>query len=607
MGKPKPPERRTKIPVGTSLEDEPDYRVSLEEPRGSAPAMSPGDEVDRALAVLHDRHPAALRVERETQKALQAKKAAADTRVGVARAAARRRWLRGAATVLVLSSVLGALWIEYVQRRDRARAIEASLGSALAPYLARGFVRVPGSRFGDSSLALDVAESSCFVAAGSAQPGDGSVHIERGGGPLDGTGTVGWCTCGTETATVAMVHGAGGVGVVRASIGEVGGLYGFLLRDPVPSTLPPIDDCAETVLDGWTGTGSFPAKDDILDDDLRATLRRAGFAVAGSAPAGTSFAVVPGEKEACTLAWSTSPTDRITLRAAGGSRPVTEAIGAVGVCTKGTAPFTFWRVGSGELVAERVAAGRIGGSHGLRRITPRLGLSSAVVWVSPDDLDWDASSTLRASGILPTEITSPADGLVVKRSRVVALSLSSATATPEAGAASGAAYLCEPSLSGSPATGSSVCVESRPLVWRTGGPGKAGTAAAEFPFWMGSLADVTESRALAAELALLRLGRRIVTDGFELATSDGVTEEEGGPKVVGLGGRDGIVAVQLATEAPWISPCTNGETWSLDGDPAVVSLAAGATVRLKCTPGARRDHRTIVFRHLVGGRRFIKD
>ena len=75
---PKPPERRAKIPSGTSLVDEPDYRVPIANDGSKKKPEPHVDEVDRALAVLHDRHPDALRVERATQKALEARKVATD-------------------------------------------------------------------------------------------------------------------------------------------------------------------------------------------------------------------------------------------------------------------------------------------------------------------------------------------------------------------------------------------------------------------------------------------------------------------------------------------------------------------------------------------------
>jgi hypothetical protein len=89
-----------------------------------------------------------------------------------------------------------------------------------------------------------------------------------------------------------------------------------------------------------------------------------------------------------------------------------------------------------------------------------------------------------------------------------------------------------------------------------------------------------------------------VADGFETTTMDGVTDVEGGALVTGRGGSDGLVAVQLSRESPWVSPCTNLDPWTVGGDPAVVSLAPGAQVKLVCSPRAARDHRTVVFRHV---------
>lgn len=580
-----------------SLVDEPDYGAPLDEPRKDAPR---GDEVDQALAVLHDRHPDALRLERETQATLASKKAALDARAKADRARALRAWAKrvGVLVLVVLAVTFG--WMRYSDRVQRARAVEAAFGPVLAPYLAQGFTRVGGSRFADESLTLEVADPGCFVAVASRGPGDGAVRVDRAGGPLEGSATVAWCACGSESVSVrvASPSGGGGVALLRAAGAQVGGQLALAFLEPPPATIAPPDDCAETSLDAWiTGGAAARVNEESLDEDLRATLRRAGFTTVASAAARLPFAVVPAAADSCALAWSTSPTDQLSVRLTGGTRAVADATGAVGVCTSHAVPFTVMRTGKGDMVVERVSATRVGGTHGLREIASRLGLSSVTAWVPDDDLDWDASSTLRASGVLPAEITAPADARPVKDARVIALSAVGATAVPDGPPNVG--YACEPALGASPRTGTSVCVESTSLTWRGSGAGKVGIAAATFPFWMGALTRATDPRAVVAELSLLRLGRRIVSDGFEQASNDGVSEKDGVARVVGLGGRDGVIALQLSGEAPWVSPCSNGEAWTVDGDPAVVSLAPGEGFDLKCTPVAPKDHRTIVFRHVA--------
>ncbi len=595
---PKPPETRSKISVGVSPGDKPDRRIPLADARKKA---SPVDEVDQALAVLRGLPPDALRVERETQAALASRKAALEARAKADRALAMRAWAKRGGVGVLVAAGLGLGWMQYSQRAQRGRAVEAALGPLLAPYLAKGFTRVGGSRFADESLALEAAESSCFVAVASRGPGDGAVRVDRARGTIEGSGTVAWCTCGAESGSVRVASPAagGGVALLRAAIAQVGGPLALPFLDPPPATIaPPDDDCAEASLDAWiAGGAAVRANDAALDEDRRDTLRRAGFSSVASAPQRLPFAVVPGGADSCALAWSTTPTDLLSVRLAGGTRAVADATGAVGVCTSREVPFTLFRTGNGELVVERVSAARVGGTHGLRQIAPRLGLSSVTAWISDEDVDWDASATLLASGVLPAEITAPADGRSVKTARVVAMSTVGGTVAPDSPPNVG--YVCEPALVTSLHTGTCVCVESTSLTWRAGGFGKAGIATAAFPFWMAALTSVTDPRALVAELSLLRLGRRIVSDGFELASNEGVSEKDGIARVAGLGGRDGIIVLQLSGEAPWVSPCSNGEVWTVDGDPAVVSLAPGEDVPLQCTPRAPKDHRTIVFRHMA--------
>jgi hypothetical protein len=594
---PKPPERRSKIPVGVPLVDRRDDEVPLAEPRNTA---SPVDEVDQAIAALRGLRPDALRVAREMQAAQASKKAALDAGARAERALARRAWAKRWAVVVPVAVGLGFAWTQYAQRAERGRAIEAALDPVLAPYLAKGFTRLGGSRFGDESLAIEVPEPSCFVAVASRAPGDGAVHVDRAAGPLEGSATVAWCTCGAESGSVRVARpsAGGGVALLRTATAQVGGQLVLPYLDPTPATIAPPDDCAEASLDAWISLGAAARVNDVaLDEDLQDTLRRADFSMVASAPRRLPFAVVPGAADSCALAWSSSPTDRLSVRLAGGTRVIADVTGAVGACTSRAVPFTVFRTGKGDVVVERVSAMRVGGTHGLRQVAPRLGLSSVTAWVPDDDVDWDASAALRASGVLPTEITAPAAARSVRGARVVALSTVGASVAPDGPPTVG--YACEPALVTSPHTGTAVCVESTSLTWRAGGLGKAGVAAAPFPFWMGALTGATDPRALAAELSLLRLGRRIVTDGFELASNDGVSETNGVTRVAGLGGRDGVIVLQLSGEAPWISPCSNGEVWTVNGDPAVVSLAPGAEVALQCTPRAPRDHRTIVWRHVA--------
>ncbi len=598
---PKPSAPRPKIASGVSFVDEPDYRVPLDagKPPPKAKSAQPLDEVERALALLDDRHPDAIRVERETQAALAAKKAAADARARSDQAADRRLWLLRAAIAVAVIVPIVAAWVLYSRRADRAKGVLAALAPAVATFASRGFVPMAASRFADESIDLEVSEPTCFIAMASRAPGDGALTVERPAGRLEGEGSIGWCTCGAEAATVRLRDpSTGGLAVLRAGAADLGGSHGLFFLDPRPHVVAAPLDCGREALDAWIDkAAAVRAKDDALDEELRATLGRAGFAIAGSAPATLPFAIVPGAADSCALAWSSVPRDVLSLRLRGGARPLEGVTGALGFCGSRAESVTVWREGVGELVVERVSASRVGGTHGLREAPPRLGLpGAATAWVSEDDLAWDATAALRASGTLPAEISVSTDGQPVKKARIVALSIAGATVLADAGRDAG--YACEPTLG--PTSRSAVCVQSAALPWRTvGAIGKAGIAEGTLPFWMEAVEGAVDPRALAAQLNVLKLGRRLLMDGFEATTRDGVTEVEGGALVTGRGGSDGVVVVQLSHDPPWASPCTSGDVWSIDGAPGVVSLAPDAQVRLACAPRAAREHRTVVFRHVA--------
>jgi hypothetical protein len=601
--------------IGSELSLDPDNRLRAApaaapaKPKGPAPAK-PLDEVERALSILDGRHPDAVRVERETQAVLAQKKAVADARLRSERAQMRRRWLlrTGAAALVAVPVVFGAM--TYRKRVAHDDAVAARLGPAVAPFAARGFV--PVETRAQESVSLAATEPTCFVALSSRDPGDGAVIVDRPGGRLDGEDSVAWCTCGAEQATAHVRDSAaatGGLMVLRTAAPMLGGPHGFAFLDLRPRLVAPAGaDCASDALDAWVEKGAqVRAKDTALDEELRSALARSGFTPVGSALPSLPFAIVPVPADSCVLATSASPRDVLGLRLKGGARPLEGVKGPVGLCASHAMSVTVWRDGPGEVVALRVAAGRIGGTHGLREAMPRLGLPNVVTWLSDDDLEWDAAATLRSSGILAAEITGSTDGRPVKEARIVALSIAGATvlndpprAVAAASPAADKSYACDVPLSAT--IRSAVCVQSIELPWRTvGSTGKAGIAEAKLPFWMDGLAAVTEAKALEAEVLTMRLGRRLMADGFEPTIRDGVTEQGAGLVVHGRGGSDGLVAVQLSREAPWVSTCRGktGDEWTLAGDPGVVSLAANAELELTCTPRAARDHRTVVFRRVA--------
>jgi len=600
---PKLPPPRPKSPSGTTFPEvppAPDERRSS----GKLPAVESLDEVERALSILQGRHPDAVRTERKTTDALAAKKAAAEAQAARYSAEDKQRLLvRGAIGAVVLVVVVVG-WVQYSHRAGRAKAVEGALREAVAGYVAHGFTRVAPSRFAVDEVALDVADATCFVALASRSPGDGALSVDRSGAMLEGTDSIAWCSCGPEQSTVRLRDPrAGGLIVLSIPATEVGGDHGLSFVEPLPHMIAQPNECNHAALDTWIGKGSaVRAKDGALDEELRTSLAREGFSVVASAPPALPFAVVPGVADTCALVVSTVADDVLSLRLPGGDRPVSDVKPPFGFCASHAESVTVWHKGKGEVVVERVAATRVGGTHGLHDVTPKLGMPALNAWVPEDDVTWDATATLRATGIVPAELTVTTDGSVVKTARLVAIS--SAGAIVKADTAVNTTYLCDPPLTDTLRT--AICLQSIPLSWHAVGEvGKAGIVESTLPFWMQTVLDATDPAALAQQLALVKLGLRLAADGFEATTLDGVTEIEGGAVVNGRGGSDAVVAVQLTGDRPWASPCSTGETWTVEGEPAVVSLAAGAQVTVSCMPRPpkKAQRRTVVFRHALPPRR----
>jgi hypothetical protein len=503
-------------------------------------------------------------------------------------------------SVVLLTAALAA-GSSYRRRLAEGTSIHAALAPMAAPYLALGFAPVSPSRFARDQMELTSETASCLVAL---TPGSESLIVDRASGMLEGEGSIGWCTCGAgERATVHLRDPARGRGllVVQTDARTVGGDYALPFLAPRPRVIAPPDECSRASLDAWLGEGRAPTNptDVSIGGDLRSGLTRCGFRPVASAPSSLPFAVVPAASEECTIAWSTAEGDTLSLRLEGGERPMAGVKTAVAFCAKHLASATVWREGKGELVVERVLAVRVGGMHGLRETAARLGLRTLETWVPPEELAWDATSTLRASGVSPPEIAASSDGRAIANASLLALSIEGAMVQTDA--PSDSTYLCEPPLG----VGSSdaVCVQGRPFAWHSvGAVGHAGIAEAAFPFWMQAFKGMVGG-ALPVELGLLKLGRRLVADGFEPTTLDGVTEVGDGALVTGRVGDDAVVALQLTREAPWVFPCSDdGTPWTLGGEPVVASLAPGARLKVVCVPRASppttlAERRTVVFRH----------
>ncbi len=566
-------------------------------------AAEPLAEVERALSILEGRHPEAVRADRETQAALAAKRA--QTEALAERARREARWTKlarlGVGAVVFAAALVAG---NYLKRRlAEGSAVRDALAPIARPYLALGFAPVSFPRFfAQGRIELVVDKESCAIALGSDREG---VVVERASGALEADGPVAWCTCGDgERVTVRLRNATRGGGLLVLQVGarEVGGDYGLRFLVPQPRVLAPPDECSGVSLDAWLSDGRAPVTptDQGLGPELREGLTRCGFNPVASTSRSLPFAAVPVDADACVLVTSTVVDDALSLRLPGGERPLVARRGAIGFCQRRPANVTVWREGRGDVFAERVAAARVGGIHGLREAAARLGVGPLETWVPPEDLAWYATSTLRASGVSPPEIVASNDGATVANSHLLAFSIAGAMVRAEA--PSGDAYLCEPPLT--MGSKDAVCVQGPALVWHAASAaGRVGVAEAALPFWMQAFATTRRGGALPFELGLLKLGRRLMGEGFEPTVQDGVTELGDGAVVTGRAGDDAILAIQLAGEPPWVSPCSsNGAAWTLDGEPAFTPLAPGAQIRLACTSSAgggpaRSTRRTVVFRH----------
>jgi len=496
---------------------------------------------------------------------------------------------------LTFVAVLGVLATRQV---IAGRSVDAALASAVATYEGRDFVGVSPSFFDQERLEVAVDRPSCFIALAVGGSGEKSLVVARPSGTVTGEGSVGWCTCGPEDDTVHVESalGSAGVRVLRAEAGEVGGDYGLFLLEPPPRATAPPGECAGKELEGWIRAGKAKPKleDGGLSGPLRGKLAENGFALAATAPTARSFALVLGVKDSCWLAWSGDPADTLTVRTPDGKVRLEAIKGAVGSCAEQPTSAMVGRDGRGTVFVAEVAAGRIGGAHGLREAATRLGFTSIATWVNPSELSWDAAATLRADKISAPEIEISTDGHAIGQARFVALSLAGATVHPEGEA--DVAYACEPALAaGVP---DALCVQGTGLRWDLQGPG--GVAESALPFWMHTFEAAIDPRALRVELALAKLGRRLAAEGFEPTILGGLTEPDGSIVILGQPGDDAVVAVDLARETPWAIPCSDGPPWSIVGDPRRVGLGAGAKLRLSCPRGAasaRIEGHAVVFRH----------
>jgi len=583
-------------------------RPEDEEVVGSPNTLNSLEEVEQALSKLDGRHQNTVRVQRQTQEAIAAKRAAYEEEERRADSAERRGRILRVFLVVVLVAALGGGGIYGYLYYGRSTQAEAALARRTAPFLAAGWSALPAGSLTvrarsalrrRSQQEVSVGADTCILAVASAE--GGKVTVERSSGSFSAEGSAAWCTCGDEHAIVRSADQAGAVQVLTQGARIIGGNGALPFLVPRPATLPAIEACPMDPLDAWlaAGHGVSPMNDSEIAASVRDVLKDRGFSLVASAPSQVPFAVVPAVADSCFVATSSAAGEELSLRVALGQRPLHIAPGTslgMGWCTQLPMAATVFRIGNGTVAVYRAAAAKVPGTFGLREVATRAGLGDVPTWVSRGERGWDASAPLIVSGIYPNDITVATNVRAITQARVVALTLEGGRVVPDPDEAD--RYRCSPTLDGH-ARGA-ICVQSSPLAWRTVSGEPAGIAESPLPFWMDVLTNVEGTEGLNIELALLSLSRRLAREGYEATARDGVSEEANGVTVVGRPGDDRIIAIGLTRVSPWVIAYSEGAPWGLDGEPHSIPLAGGQEIHLTTRPWLRipvDSRRTVVFRH----------
>ncbi len=561
-------------------------------------------EVERAISVLEGRHPEHEKIRRKTREAAEQRRGQLD--IELARKARARHIRRIALAVAAAAAAAGGLFAWKLAARTRA--LDAALGTAEAPWLARGFTRVASNELtAKATLDADLPGSSCFVATATV---DGALRVQRGAGAaIEGPQTAAWCSCEASHATLEAPPAQAPVGlsVLRIDASALGGPLARSWIDFTPGAWGDGgQECADATLDGWLATRSFPDAPPPaawLDAAPWNGLHRAGFRVIATVDAPHPFAIVKAAAGDCMLAISRAG-ETLSLRAPGGARRIAHAPGALAWCSSIPEVLTVWRDGTGPAAVLTAPAVRIGGLLGARETADAAGVKLApeATWMRADDMPWDAAALLRASGLSNVTSSPLAVDPGAPDARVVALALmaeASVVSEPE-----GVVIACDPPLS--PGVRESLCAHSAPVAWFNKKDAAAGAARGSLPLWLSPLEGRRELDAVARIPELLALTRRLAREGFEPTSLEGVTELPDGVRIVGRAGEDSVVAVGLEPRPPWALPyfeaVKGGIPWDLGDEPREVPLKPGDAVKLTSSPLSSAPlaaRRTVVFRHAV--------
>lgn len=565
-------------------------------------------EVERAIAILEGRNDANAEdlafARKEAERLRDAVHGALD-RIDQNIRDSRQARLRRVVGAILLLGAIGAGAFLLIPRAksyvsERARVTEIA-DKAAAPFLRQKFELLEASGSG-APITIAGERGRCYVAVAASASGAARVRVERGPVSVEGA-SVGVCGCGMEPLAFSAPGGdAQELRVLAAPVSVAGGAdLLHLLPAPPEARVAEVSDrkCAEEAIDEFIAAHPPAGAGEPRETRLEAQgLRRVA-----AAPPGTPLVVLPPEKEACFLAQSEEPGDTLSLRLAGGERPIQATRAPIAVCGRALSGVSVWREGRGEVTVFSAPARRAGGLLGLREMSERAG-RAAELWTPPEDLGFDAEATLIASGLGPlapgesaTDPPRGASGAPKPSPAEYALLLAASTdakslldvpdAAPDA--------LCRPPVHIGVAHG--LCLETRPNAFGDPATLPAGAVRAKRPFWL----PVARSNRAQQErmLEVLAFARRMSALGFELTSLTGFVEIPGGIEITGRSGEKEIVALVVSQSPPYVHPITDGPAWTPAGEPQIIQLPAGKSVKLKATPpyaGPKIGRETIIWR-----------
>lgn len=537
-------------------------------------------EVERAIASLEGRNVENAEHLVAARRDAEERKAALERVLAQARDEQARRKrvlpLKVAAAVVGLGALAaGGVWVTRVtsaELGERSKAIDAAAlaGKVFEPTFARRDTLV-----GTDTVAFGASKGACYVAIAAGTKGAVKLTAERASVTRGGGASLGWCSCKDEEVRLtAAGEGVVATAIYQAPADTIGGADGLAAAAPRPSSVfaETLDRaCAEASFDAWLAglNTAKGAPDPAKRTAEEKALEDAGLTLVGLGAADAPFVVAEAASDACFVAMSRG--GGVVLRQKGGEKPASAKRGALGVCAKESAGWSFWRDGGGEIAIFRATRKRIGGLLGLREAAARAKVP-IVVWTPPEELEADARAALVASGI-PVTPGGPEAG----RAAVVALSTDTrSTLTPSS---AGPNVACRPALD--VGVIQSLCLEGRPGAFDASGA-NPGVSKGLVPLWL-SLPSGADRAALDRGLDLMAFSRRMSAEGFELTSLVGATLTADGAEITGRSGEKEIVALVVSSTKPFVHTLGAGAPWTLEA-PQRTPLTPGQVAKLRASP-----------------------